>query len=288
MRVATSPAALSSRHASKRYGRTEALVDLSFEVPTGSITALIGPNGAGKSTLLRSWVGLEPLSGGEVAVCGVDPWVDRAAAIVNVGFIPQSAAIYPDLSIADHIELAAHFRPDFDREMAIGRLADLAIPMARRGSALSGGQQAQVALALALGTRAAVLLLDEPLASLDPLARREFLHVMRQEAKGSGRTVLLSSHVVSDIEQVCDRLIVLGGGHLLFDGSVEDAIEGHEINVGSATGPAVVGTFVDIDADAQLTLLRGTGSRRPTLEELVLGYLAAGRDLQGLRSEGSR
>lgn len=288
MSVVTSPAALSSRHASKRYGRTEALVDLSFEVPTGSITALIGPNGAGKSTLLRSWVGLEPLNGGKVTVCGIDPWVDRAAAIVNVGFIPQSAAIYPDLSIADHIELAAHFRPDFDRKMATGRLADLAIPMARRGSALSGGQQAQVALALALGTRAAVLLLDEPLASLDPLARREFLHVMRQEAKGSGRTVLLSSHVVSDIEQVCDRLIVLGGGHLLFDGSVEDAIEGHEINVGSATGSAVVGTFVDIDADAQLTLLRGTGSRRPTLEELVLGYLAAGRDLQGLRSEGSR
>lgn len=241
---------------------------------------MIGPNGAGKSTLLRAWVGLESLNEGSLAVAGIDPRKARPAALAQVGYVPQAAAIYRELTVLDHIELAARQRPSFDRRLAIRHLAELAISVTDRGAVLSGGQQAQVVLALALGTRAPVLLLDEPLASLDPLARREFLHVLRREARSDGRTVLLSSHVVSDIEQVCDRLVVLGGGQVLFAAPVEEAIRDHSVAEEGAVAGSIVGSFVDVRGEKRTSLVRQGGGRRPTLEELVLGYLAAGRRLQ--------
>lgn len=289
MRPQTVPkprAALTALGVTKSYGRTLALAGVSFSVPAGSITALIGPNGAGKSTLLRAWAGLDKPTSGHVSVCGIDPWVDRERAVLRLGFIPQSAAIYADLSVADHLDLAAHFRPAFDRKVAERHLADLSILPRLRGGTLSGGQQAQVALALALGSRAEVLLLDEPLASLDPLARREFLHVLRREVLRNGQTVLLSSHVVSDVEQVCDRLAILGGGQLLLDGALADAMTRHTVYDGASIEGERIGAFVGIDAGRTITLSRTqaeqrpSGGRTPTVEDLVLGYLAAGRALQ--------
>jgi ABC-2 type transport system ATP-binding protein len=266
----------------KRYRRRHwALRDVDVAVPEGSITALVGPNGAGKSTLIKAGVGFERPTAGRVLVDGVDPWRDRKDAIRRVGYVPQSPSLYRELSVDDHVRLAGTLRPGFDGALARRRLDQLAIPLTSRADELSGGQQAQVGLALALGTRAPVLLLDEPLASLDPLARREFLHVLVDAVRTDGSTALLSSHVITDIEQACDRLLVLGGGRKLLDLSIADSIAAHRIVEERAPGDDVVGTFMDTDG-GQVSLIRHTvgvsGRGRPaTLEEVVLGHLAAGR-----------
>lgn len=281
--MSTEGPALEAVGVTKRYGAIRAVSDVTLSVPAGSISALIGPNGAGKSTLIRAWTAFERPSSGRVFVTGIDPWQDRSGALLALGYIPQSATIYRELTVADHLDLARHYRPRFDRDFAKGRLEELAIPLEQLGGTLSGGQQAQVALALALGARTSVLLLDEPLASLDPLARREFLHVLKREVRGSGITALLSSHVVSDIEQVCDRIMVLGAGRLLLDSTLVDALATHRTFEDGHAVPEgrVVASFVGVDAEARVTLAKGTPeeaiARSPTVEELVLGYLAAGR-----------
>ncbi len=274
-------AILETHDVGKRYGRRRwALRHLDMSVPDGSITALVGPNGSGKSTLLKAWVGFERPSEGRVTVDGIDPWRDRAAGLARIGYVPQAPSLYRELTVADHVALAVTLRPGFDPAIARRRLDDLAIPHASRADELSGGQQAQVGLALALGTRAPVLLLDEPLASLDPLARREFLHVLVDAVRADGVTVLLSSHVITDIEQACDRLLVLGAGRRLLDLPITGAIAEHRVVVaGSSVHPGtVIGTFPDADG-TRLDLIAGAqeAGRPATLEEVVLGHLAAGR-----------
>ncbi|MFL5681468.1 MAG: ABC transporter ATP-binding protein [Chloroflexota bacterium] len=266
----------------KRYRRRHwALRDVDVAVPAGSITALVGPNGAGKSTMIKAGVGFERPTAGQVLVNGIDPWRDRGRAILEVGYVPQSPSLYRELTVDDHVALAASLRPRFDGDLARRRLDQLAIPLTSRADELSGGQQAQVGLALALGTRAPVLLLDEPLASLDPLARREFLHVLVDAVRADGATALLSSHVITDIEQACDRLLVLGGGRKLLDLSIAESIAAHRMVDSRAPGDDVVGTFMDTDG-SQVSLVRaGPGTvprgRPASLEEVVLGHLAAGR-----------
>ena len=274
--------ALEAHGIGKRYrrGRPWALRDVDLAVPAGSITALVGPNGAGKSTLIKGCVGFERPTAGRLLVDGIDPWRDRAGALRRIGYVPQAASLYRELSVADHLALAARWRPDFDRVTAERRLEQLDIPLDARADELSGGQQAQVGLAIALGTRAPLLLLDEPLASLDPLARREFLHVLVDAVHESGATALLSSHVITDIEQACDRLLVLGGGRCLLDLSMEEARDGHRVVDGDSpvdTG-RLVGWFPD-PTGRQLALVADpAGPGRPaTLEEVVLGHLASGR-----------
>ena len=279
-------AILETHDIGKRYGRRRpwALRHLDLAVPEGSVTALVGPNGSGKSTLLKAWVGFERPSEGHLTVDGVDPWKDRAGAIRRIGYVPQAPSLYRELTVDEHVDLAETLRPGFDRSLAHSRLDDLAIPHTSRADELSGGQQAQVGLALALGTRAPVLLLDEPLASLDPLARREFLHVLVDAVRAHGATVLLSSHVITDIEQACDRLLVLGGGRMLLDLSIAGAIAEHRVleapPSGSVDGAAwsLVGVFPGPTGE-RLSLVRGTGDqgRAATLEEVVLGHLAAAR-----------
>ena len=228
-------AALEAIGLTKQYRRgTLALSNVSLEVAPGSITALVGPNAAGKSTLIRTWVGFEQPTSGSVRVAGIDPASDPAAALRHVGYVPQQPALYRELTTADHLDLAAHLRPGFDRAVAERHLDYLAIPLRARATTLSGGQQAQVMLAVALGTRADVLLLDEPLASLDPLARSEFLTVLRTAVREGGSTALLSSHIVTDVEQVCDRLIVLGIGRVLLDDGLAHAVAGHGVRSGDA------------------------------------------------------
>lgn len=276
----------------KQYGRgTLALANVSVQVAPGSITALVGPNAAGKSTLIRTWVGFERPTSGSVRVSGIDPAVDPADALRHVGYVPQQPALYRELTTADHLDLAAHLRRGFDRAVAERHLDYLAIPLRARATTLSGGQQAQVMLAVALGTRADVLLLDEPLASLDPLARSEFLTVLRTAVRESGSTALLSSHIVTDVEQVCDRLIVLGIGRVLLDDGLANAVAGHAVRqaaVSAALSDAarsvtVIGQF-PTDGGQLLTLVRMadgvpiSGDLRPaTLDEVVKGYLSAGR-----------
>ena len=271
----------------KRYRRRWALRDVDVSVPAGSITALVGPNGAGKSTMIKAGVGFERPTTGRVLVDGVDPWKHRGPAIAKVGYVPQAPSLYRELTVDDHVRLAVTLRPGFDPALARNRLDQLSIPLTSRADELSGGQQAQVGLALALGVGAPVLLLDEPLASLDPLARREFLHVLVDAARADGATALLSSHVITDIEQACDRLLVLGGGRKLLDLSIAESIAAHRIVELAAPSDDVVGTFMDTTGES-VSLIRTEGETIPrgrpaTLEEVVLGHLAAGRERPVLR-----
>ncbi|MEX1172512.1 MAG: ABC transporter ATP-binding protein [Chloroflexota bacterium] len=276
-------AILETHDVGKRYGRRNwALRHVDIAVPDGSITALVGPNGSGKSTLLKSWVGFESPTEGRVIVDGIDPRRDRGGALARIGYVPQAPSLYRELTVAEHVRLVVTLRRSFDQAYALRRLDDLAIPHTARADELSGGQQAQVGLALALGTRAPVLLLDEPLASLDPLARREFLHVLVDAVRTDGTTALLSSHVITDIEQACDRLLVLGGGRTLLDLPIAGAIAEHRVvDAAAPTGTGrVVGIFPGADNE-RLALVSGPGEddagRPATLEEVVLGHLAAGR-----------
>ncbi len=266
---------LEARGLAKRYRRgVWALGGIDLALPAGGITALVGPNAAGKSTLIKTWVGFEKPTRGTAVVMGVDPWRDRSTALAQLGYVPQSPALYDSLSVEDHLDLARQLRPGFDREYARARLTQLDIPADRGARSLSGGQQAQVALALALGTRAPILLLDEPLASLDPLARREFLHVLTDAVRGDGATALLSSHIVTDVEQACDRLVVLGVGKVLLNDTVATALETHAISTDAH--PDAVGSFGAPDG-SRIHLVRGSADRPATLDEIVLGYLASGR-----------
>jgi len=276
--------ALEASSLAKRYGRrTWALQGIDLEVPRGGITALVGPNAAGKSTLIKTWVGFERPTRGQVTVAGIDPWRNRRAAGAHIGYIPQSPSLYDTLSVDDHLDLAVQLRPTFDWAYARQRLDELGIPGDQQGRTLSGGQQAQVALALALGTRAEIFLLDEPLASLDPLARREFLQLLTNAVRADGATALLSSHIVTDVEQACDRLIVLGVGRVLLHDTITNALATHLIATdGSAAAGKVLGTFAGPAGD-RLTLVLRSGTteqdsaRKASLEEIVLGYLASGR-----------
>jgi ABC-2 type transport system ATP-binding protein len=277
----------------KRYRRRNwALRGVDLTVPEGSITALVGPNGSGKSTLIRAWIGFEGATEGRLLTGGLDPQHDRRGAVERVGYVPQSPSLYRDLTITDHLTLATSLRAGFDSAMAARYVERLSIPLGARAGELSGGEQAQVGLSLALATRAPILLLDEPLASLDPLARREFLHPMVEAVRASGATALLSSHVITDIEQACDRLIVLGKGHTLLDLSVAEALAHHRIVEAApadaaaiAGAESVVGGF-PAPAGEPLTLVRvpvvvpaavPQAGRPATLEEVVIGHLAAGR-----------
>jgi ABC-2 type transport system ATP-binding protein len=259
----------------KHYGRTVALTNVSLAIPAGSLTALVGPNAAGKSTLIKTFLGFERPTSGRVSVAGVDPVRDRQAALGHLGYIPQTPALYREFTVADHLDLAARLRPGFDRAAAVSRLSALGIPARARGGELSGGQAAQVTLAVALGTRADILLLDEPLASLDPLARHEFLVLLADVARERRATVLLSSHIVGELGGVCDRLVVLGVGRVLYEGSVAEALAAHRVT-DELGGSDLVATYPG--ADGRIHALRtGEEGRPATLEEIALGYLSAGR-----------
>lgn len=268
-----------------RRGAPPALAGVDIGIPHGSITALVGPNGAGKSTLMKAWVGFERPTRGQVLVDGIDPFVRRADALARVGYIPQQAALYRELTVADHLDLAASLRPSFDRALAVRRLDDLGIPTERLASHLSGGQQAQVSLALVLASGSDTFLLDEPLAALDPLARREFIYLLVAGVRERGATAVLTSHVATDVEQAADRLIVLGAGHKLLDDDVKAALATHRICAGDAPpidGVARVASFLGLGEILTLVEVapdRGPidGLRAATLEEMMLGYLAAGR-----------
>lgn len=288
-------AALRAEALCKLYrNNVSALTNVSVVVEAGSITALVGPNAAGKSTLIKTWVAFERPTSGRVEVLGVNPWRSRSQALMHVGYVPQQPALYRGLTVEDHLDVVTRVRPGFDGRAARAHLDDLMIPPRARSAELSGGQQAQVMLAIALGTRADVLLLDEPLANLDPLARGEFLAKVQTSVRESGGTALLSSHIISDIAQVCNRLVVLGLGTVLLDDSIAGAISEHRTMNGNAAccdGAVSVGTYRD-SASIVRRLVR-LDSARPddvvtderglstaTLDDIVKGYLAAGRGIR--------
>ena len=321
-----SGAPLQAHGISKRFGRPWkrgkwALDDVSIEIPEGSVTALVGPNGAGKTTLIRICMAFERPNSGHVVVAGVDPWRNRTKALRRIGYVPQTPAVYRGLSVEDHLSMARSLHGTFDTAYARRRLEQLGIPLDQRADTLSGGQAAQLGLAVALGTRAHLLLLDEPLANLDPLARREFIHVLLEAIRADGATALLSSHIVTDVEEACDRLAILGSGKVLLDSPLAVARQAHRLIEGDVTPPGatLVGSFAG-RGGKRLTLWRlatrpggqdglpandrTASAERPagdgstvwetdglgdsagdvaSLEDVVLGYLAAGRGNSGLQ-----
>ncbi len=290
----------------KRYRRVTALSDCTISVPDGRISALVGPNGAGKTTLLRLLAGLIAPTGGRAEVLGGPPREDPGY-LAEIGFLAQEIPLYRRLTAEDHIGIGAHLNPRWDGESVRERLADLKIPLDRPAGTLSGGQRAQLALALTLAKRPRLLLLDEPLAALDPLARQNFLAALAEAAavKGDGAagglTIVLSSHLIADTERVCDHLILLAESQAQLCGDTDALLAQHRILTGprkDTTAIARTHTIVREDTTARQTtlLVRLHGPvidpawtvDEPNLEEIVLGYMSAGQAGHGGGPAGAR
>ena len=271
----------------KRYKRAWALQDCTLRLPTGRIAALVGPNGAGKTTLLHLAVGLLAPDAGTVRVFGQDPR-GNTKALAEIGFVAQDTPLYRDFTAQELVTLGGKLNRTWDAALARTRLSDLGIAPNLPVGKLSGGQRAQVALALALAKRPRLLLLDEPIAALDPLARHEFMQALMGAVAETGTTVLLSSHLLADLERACDYLIVLQTAHVQLSGPVDDLLESHRTLVGPRTEadqvPGVAEVIRASHTDRQSTLLARTDGTLPadpawsvrevTLEDLVLAYLA--------------
>jgi ABC-2 type transport system ATP-binding protein len=271
----------------KRYRRVTALNDCSIDVPEGRISALVGPNGAGKTTLLRLLTGLARPTAGDVAVLGGTPRQDLAF-LAGVGFLAQDIPLYRRMSAEDHIGIGAHLNPRWDAESVRKRLGSLSIPLDQPTGTLSGGQRAQVALALTLAKRPRLLLLDEPVAALDPLARRHFLGTLAEAVADGGLTVVLSTHLVADIERICDHLILLAASRVQLCGDIDTLLAEHRILVGPRKDTAaieqthtVVHAVRTVRQATMLVRLNGPvvdpvyQVEEVSLEDLVLGYMGA-------------
>jgi ABC-2 type transport system ATP-binding protein len=210
----------------KRYGGSWALRECTLEIPAGRVAALVGPNGAGKSTLLNLAVGLSLPSAGAVTVLGGRP-AGSPAALDGIAFVAQDTPLYKTLSVADMIYLTRNLNRRFDRRYAAARLGELGIPLKRKAGRLSGGQQAQLALTLALARRPRLLVLDEPVAMLDPVARHDFMATVLAAASGGGMSVLLSSHVLTELERVASYLILLARGQVRLAGDLGGLLAAH-------------------------------------------------------------
>jgi ABC-2 type transport system ATP-binding protein len=216
----------------KKYGRRWALSECSLSIPSGHVVGLVGPNGAGKSTLLNLSVGLLAPTAGSIEVLGAPP-ADTPEHLARIGFVAQETPTYAGLSIADHLRLGAHLNPTWDAGSADRRIEQLGLDREQKAGKLSGGQRAQLALTLAIAKRPELLVLDEPVASLDPLARREFLRHLMEAVVEHELSVVLSSHLVADLERVCDYLVVLVASHVRLTGPVEELLATHHRLIGA-------------------------------------------------------
>jgi ABC-2 type transport system ATP-binding protein len=259
--------AIETHELSKRYRRVSALTECTVSVPEGRVSALVGPNGAGKTTLLRMLAGLVSPTGG--SACVLDGVPRQAPAfLADIGFLAQEIPLYRRFSAEDHIRIGAHMNPRWDASLVRNQLEKLRIPLGQRVGTLSGGQRAQVALALTLAKRPRLLLLDEPVAALDPLARRNFLATLTTAVADAGGdlTAVLSSHLVTDLERVCDHLVLLAGSRVQLCGDIDRLLAEHKVLAGDSTR-LVRRTDAVIDPADQV--------QDVTLEQLVLAYMGA-------------
>lgn len=277
----------------KKYKQRWALQNCTLDLPAGRVVGLVGPNGAGKSTLLNLASGLLTPTAGSIEVCGGRPAAD-VAQLAKVGFVAQDTPTYARLSVADHLDLGKRLNPTWDDAVAQDRIRQLGLDPAQRAGTLSGGQRAQLALTLAIAKRPELLILDEPVAALDPLARREFLQDLMEAVAEQELSVVLSSHLVSDLERTCDYLIVLVDSRVKVAGDLEHLL---------ATHHRLVGPWRDLDSlpagqqvisashtDVQTTLLVRTYDpihdptwtvSRLSLEDLVLAYMNKAAHTEG-------
>ena len=271
----------------KRFGRSWALRDCSIRIPAGKIAGLVGPNGAGKTTFLNLVAGLIAPTSGEVRVFGRSPREHLLLLLDRMGYVAQDTPLYSNFTVADMLTFGRRLNSRWDQPFAEQRVRRLAIPMDRQIRHLSGGQRSQVGLTLALGKRPELLILDEPVARLDPLARREFMQGLTEAVAEDGISVLLSSHVIGDLERVCDYVIIIAEGRVQVAGDIEVLLNSHHLLVGPRVGDAVRPPGVDVvkasHAERQTSLwVRGDVSHLPegwreqpvSLEELVITYLS--------------
>ncbi|HEX9543273.1 MAG TPA: ABC transporter ATP-binding protein [Streptosporangiaceae bacterium] len=273
----------------RRYGHVWGLRDCTLTVPAGAVVGLVGPNGAGKTTLLQMIIGLLQPTEGQLEVFGETTRANSAKALARVGYVAQDHPLYRDFTVADMFHLGRAMNPSWDQGVATARMDALGIPLKRKIKGLSGGQQAQVSLAMALAKRAPLLALDEPVSSLDPIARLDFMRELMAAAADTGVTVIVASHVVSELERLCDWLIVLTGGRMQLAGPVDDLLAAHRLlTVPRATRDAELpGLAIHrADSDRHSTVLvridparlaaqerREWGVEPVGFEQLVLAYL---------------
>jgi ABC-2 type transport system ATP-binding protein len=274
----------------KAYRRTWALRDCSLAIPEGHVVGLVGPNGAGKTTLLRLATGMLMPTRGTITVLGEHP-AAGPAQLARVGFVAQDTAVYARLTVADHLRLGAWLNPGWDDDLARQRIGQLALDPKQRAGSLSGGQRAQLALTLAMAKRPELLILDEPVASLDPLARREFLQGLMEAVAEQRLSVVLSSHLVADLERVCDYLVVLVASKVRVAGEVSDLLASHYRLLGPRRDPdrlpAAQEVITESHTDKQSSLLVRTDGpvldpawavKPVSMEDLVLAYMSRAGD----------
>jgi ABC-2 type transport system ATP-binding protein len=219
-------AVLQAHALGKKYGQRQALADCTLEVPPGHVVGLVGPNGAGKTTLLKIACGMLAPTSGRIEVLSEQP-AAGPAQLARVGYVAQDTPTYASLSVADHLKLGAKLNPRWDAKVARARIEQLDLELKQKAGKLSGGQRAQLALTVAVAKRPELLILDEPVASLDPLARRDFLRHLMESVAENDTSVILSSHLVSDLERVCDYLIVLVASRVRLAGETEYLLAQH-------------------------------------------------------------
>jgi ABC-2 type transport system ATP-binding protein len=299
--MSTPAAAVETLGLGKRYGRTWGLRDCSFRLPQGRIAGLVGPNGAGKSTLLRMLAGISAPSAGEMSVLGQPAASQSAGALARIGYLDQDRPLYRGFRVAEMLRFGREMNPSWDETRARRHLDALGIPPGTRIGRLSGGQQAQVALTMCLAKRPELLLLDEPVAALDPLARDDLMHILLQAVVDDGATVLLSSHAVADLATVCDYVIILSASRIQLAGELDAVLASHWLLVGpSGTDPPVpadAAVISSVTTGRQTTMTVRTAEpatgapaaprmitgrpitdpawevAEPSLEEIVLAYL---------------
>lgn len=293
-------AVLEAEGLGKRYGRRWALSDCTLSIPSGHVVGLVGPNGAGKSTLLNMAVGLLTPTQGALSVFGNEPAKDPEQ-LARVGFVAQDTPTYAGLSVADHLKLGARTNPKWDNDLAEDRINQLGIDFKQKAGKLSGGQQAQLSLTMAISKRPEILILDEPVASLDPLARREFLQILMETVAEHDVSVILSSHLVADIERVCDYLVVLVSSRVQLSGELDELLASHHRLIGPRIedGASIENQYVVESShnDRQsIVLVRSDGPvvdpawtiEPVSLEDMVLGYMGQGKRHGSPRSTTSR
>jgi ABC-2 type transport system ATP-binding protein len=283
---------IESKDLCKQYGRRWALRDCTLLIPAGRVVGLVGPNGAGKTTLLHLAVGLLRPTSGTIAVLSRQP-ADGPEQLARVGFVAQDTPTYGGLSVEDHLSLGAWLNPGWDGGMAKRRIGELGLDPKQKAGKLSGGQRAQLALTLAIAKRPELLILDEPVASLDPLARRDFMQQLMEAVAENQLSVVLSSHLVADLEHVCNYLVVLAASRVQVTGEVKGLLASHRRLTGArrdfAGFPADQEIIEASHTDHQTTLLvRSNGPildpnwtvEQVSLEFLVLAYMSQARDAE--------
>ena len=281
----------------KAYRRTWALRDCTLAIPEGRVVGLVGPNGAGKTTLLRLAAGLLAPTCGMISVLGEEP-AAGAAQLARVGFVAQDTPVYARMPVAAHLRLGAWLNPAWDSELARRRIAQVGLDPRQRAGSLSGGERAQLALTLALAKRPELLILDEPVASLDPLARREFLRGLMEAVAEHGTSVVLSSHLVADLERVCDYLVVLVASRVRIAGEVTALLASHRRLSGPRRDPGALPASQEVieesHTDKQSTLLVRTDNpvhdpawavTPVSMEDLVLAYMNPANDIPARRPQ---